>query len=108
MPLPGSFSPPAQYSVQAPPTIFTYPPSLPGFATTPPTITTPAFPGTGTAATNSTGVNVLAYISGGTITAVLVNGATVATVTMPIVYVPAGQTVQFTYTGSPAWVWQVV
>jgi hypothetical protein len=106
MPLPGSFTPPAGQSVQAPPTTYTYPPVLPGLATTPPTVAAPSFPATGSAVTNTTGVNVIAWLTAGTFTAVVINGGTVSTSgnVNPVV-IPAGQTVQFAYTGSPSWVW---
>jgi hypothetical protein len=109
MPLPGSFTPPPGEGIVAPPTIFSYPPSLPGLATTPPTITTPAFPATGSAITNTTGVDVVVYVTGGTLSSLVVNGGTVATGTgADFAYVPAGYTIQYGYTGAPTWVWQAV
>lgn len=109
MPLPGSFTPPSNEGIVSPPTIFSYPPSLPGIATTPPTITTPSFPASGSAITNTTGVDVIVYVSGGTLSSLVVNGGTVATGTgADFAYVPAGLTVQYGYTGAPSWVWQAV
>jgi hypothetical protein len=106
MPLPGSFTPPPGQVYDAAPTTFAYPPSLPGLATTPPTVSTPAFPATGSAVTNTTTVNVLAWLSAGTFTATVLNGATVSTSNdVNPVIIPAGQTIQFAYTGSPSWVW---
>lgn len=106
MPLPGSFTPPAGSAVVAPPTTFTYPPSLPGLATTPPTVAAPSFPASGSVSTNATGVNVLAWLSAGTFTATVLNGGTVSTSNdLNPIPIPAGQTISFTYTGSPSWVW---
>jgi hypothetical protein len=106
MPLPGSFTPPAGQEYQAPPTTFVYPPVLPGLVTNPPSVTTPSMPASGSVATNATGVDVLAWLSGGTFTATVLNGSTVSTSgNVNPVPLPAGATVSFTYTGSPSWVW---
>ncbi len=106
MPLPGSFTPPAGTEYDAAPVQFAYPPSLPGLATTPPTVSAPSFPASGSVATNATTVNVLAWLSAGTFTATVLNGGTVSTSNdLNPIPIPAGQTIQFTYTGSPSWVW---
>jgi len=99
------YTAPAGTKLVSEPVVYSVPPSLPGLATTPPTVTTPSFPATGSAVTNATGVNVIAWLSGGTFTSVVLNGGTVATGACNPVIVPASQTIQFAYTGSPSWVW---
>jgi hypothetical protein len=81
-----------------------------GYASSQVNITTPAVPGNGTAATNTTTIDTRVYISGGTISAVLVNGGTIISSTAAgqslTVLVPANQTIQVNYTSAPTWVWQ--
>ena len=81
-----------------------------GISTTSPPITTPAMPGSGTAATNTTTMDVLTYIQGGTLTVLAIGGGTVGTSFTAgqfiTAYVPAGATISLTYTGTPTWVWQ--
>ena len=107
--------PPAGTRTFSGPTLFTYPPLVPGIQTTPPTVTTPAFPATTVAVTNTTGVNVMVYALAGAagFTVVKVNGVTTGLITgataSTTVYLPAGQTIAFTYaSGSPSWVWQAI
>lgn len=71
----------------------------------------PAFNGSGTAVTNTFGYNVNVYLYGGSVTAVAVNGGTVAQgfapgpVNVSLMLKP-GDTITPSYTGSPTWVWQ--
>ena len=74
------------------------------------TITTPAVPGNGTAATNTTSIDSRVYLSGGTVSSVVVNGGTIISSTAAgqslLVLVPANQTILVNYTSAPTWVWQ--
>ena len=75
----------------------------------PPSVTTPAVPASNTAVTNGTGVDVVVYITGGTSTAVKVNGTTVLALTPATVYLPSGATISVTYSVAPTgWVWLAV
>ena len=69
-----------------------------------PTVNAPAVPGNGVAATNTTGSIVQVVISGGTLTAVVVNGVTVGTVAGTYL-VPIGGTISITYSVAPTWTW---
>ena len=69
-----------------------------------PNVTTPSFPASGTAVANNTGVDVMAYVTGGTITNVIVSLQTIGAVPGPY-YIPATRGITFTYTGSPSWNW---
>ena len=51
------------------------------------------------------GQNVTVTLSGGTVTAVVVNSLTVATATSSTVVDPAGQTITLTYSAAPTWTW---
>jgi hypothetical protein len=113
-------TPPSGDAIDAPPTIFEYPPQLPGINTSSAPsnaqITTPTFPATTVAVTNTTGVDVVAYILNGSaaMTVVKVNGTTtglapIATTGNATVYLPAGATFSATYaSGTPTWVWMAV
>ena len=83
-----------------------------GVWTQPPAITTPgtvASPGT---VTNSTGYDVIVYGSATAVTAVKLNNVTLpgtfAAGQMFDFYLPAGQTIALTYTGTLAWSWLAV
>jgi hypothetical protein len=111
-----SFTPPPGTGYEAGPQVFQYPPQLPGYATAPPAVTTPSVPATTVAATNTTGVNVIAYItagSGASITQVKVGGTSTglqlaAGATAPV-YLPASQAIILTYSGGTlTWVWLAV
>ena len=82
-------------------------PSDGGISTTPPAVATPAIPATGVAVTNSTGVDVMVYIAGGTVTEIAI-GATATGLTAGGVYLAAGQTITLTYSVAPTWVWMAV
>lgn len=69
-----------------------------------PAIATPAVPATTVNATNNTGTIIAATITGGTLTAVTVNGSQVGT-TAGTYLVPAGGTINITYTVAPSWTW---
>jgi len=108
-------NPPAGTAIQAGPIIYTNPPQMPGITTAPPTVTTPAFPNTTVAVANTTGVDVMVYALAGAagFTVIAVNGVTTGLVTAATasasIYLPAGQTIAFTYaSGTPSWVWQAV
>lgn len=64
----------------------------------------PAVPATTVAVTNTNPNPVQVVISGGTLTAVKVNGATVGVIAGTYV-VPASGTISITYTVAPTWVW---
>lgn len=78
-----------------------------GVSTNPSSVTTPSVPATTVAQTNSTGVDVVAYVSGGTVTGIAVNG-TATGLTAGTFYVHAGGTITLTYSAAPSWVWQAV
>ena len=59
---------------------------------------------TGTTYTNPWGLPVTVYVTGGTVTAIAVNG-TATGLTSGAFRLGPGQTIKFTYTGTPAWVW---
>jgi hypothetical protein len=62
-----------------------------------------AVPPSGVAAFNETGVTQTVVVTGGTLSAVTVNGASVGT--GGTYTVPRGQAIALTYTGSPSWSW---
>lgn len=68
------------------------------------TVTTPGVPASGTPVTNTSGTNVQVVITGGTMTAVIVGGVTVGT-GAGTYQVPAGATIQLTYSVAPTWAW---
>ena len=78
-----------------------------GLSTTPPAIATPAIPATGVAVTNSTGVDVMVYVGGGTVTEIAI-GATATGLVAGGVYLAAGQTITLTYTAAPTWQWLAI
>jgi hypothetical protein len=69
-------------------------------------ITTPSIPTSGSShpVTNNTGVDVIAYITGGTVTVVNVDGVTTGATSGPF-YIPSGGTIYITYSVAPTWVW---
>lgn len=69
------------------------------------TVTTPAVPAASTAVTNTTGVDVDVYISGGTAAAVSVNGTSTGQAAGTF-FVPANGTIDLgPYTAAPTWAW---
>lgn len=112
-------TPSSGYAVNGAQTIFEYPPITPGINTSnAPTnaqITTPTFPATTVAATNTNTVDVVVYALAGAagFTVVKVNGVTTGLVTAAsascTIYLPVGATISFTYaSGTPTWVWMPV
>jgi len=69
------------------------------------TAATPAVPASTVNITNTTGSKVLVNIAGGTVTAVKVDGNTVATGTGVSVVVPHNKTISITYSVAPTWTW---
>lgn len=70
-------------------------------------VATPGFPTTGTPVTSTANFYVLVSITGGTVTNVNINGATVGTGPGAYVLPPLG-TITVTFTGVPAWTWSVI
>jgi hypothetical protein len=70
-----------------------------------PSLTTPAVPASATPVTNTSGYPVQVVITGGTMTNVSVNGATVGAGAGTYPVLP-GQTISMTYTVAPTWSWQ--
>jgi hypothetical protein len=69
-------------------------------------VTTPGFPASTVAVTNTTGFRVMVGIKGGTSSAVAVNGvAAVLAATPCSVFLDPGGTVAITFTVAPTWVW---
>lgn len=64
----------------------------------------PAVPASTVNATNSNAYPVSVVVTGGTLTAVVVNGVTVGT-TAGTYTVPVGGTISITYTVAPTWAW---
>jgi hypothetical protein len=77
---------------------------IPPTPAVPAAVTTPGVPASTTPVTNTTGVDVSVVITGGTMTAVIVNGANVGAGAGTYV-VTAGSTISMTYTVAPTWVW---
>jgi hypothetical protein len=66
---------------------------------------TPAVPSSATAAANPTGKPLYVILAGGTVSAVSVNGTSVATSSPANFALPAGESVTLTYSGAPVWAW---
>ena len=66
--------------------------------------TAPAIPASGTALTNPFPFDATVYLSGGTVSAVAVGGASTG-LTSGMFFVPAGESITLTYTAAPTWVW---
>lgn len=110
-------TPPPGTAVQAGPELFINPPNFSGGFSTQgaPAVTAPTFPATTVAVTNTTGVDVFAYVLNGAaaISLVKINGvstvATLAITTTGTFLIPAGSSIAFTYaSGTPTWTWQAV
>lgn len=71
------------------------------------TISTPAVPASTVAVTNNTGQNASVVITGGTMTAVKINGITVGT-GAGTYFLPNGATISMTYSVAPTWAWTEV
>lgn len=81
---------------------------LRGIATVPPAVVTPVVPASGVAVANSTGVDVMAYVAGGTLTGATLVGATSTGIDSGGFYLASGQTITLTYAVAPTWVWLAV
>lgn len=69
-------------------------------------ISAPAVPASNTPITNLTGVDVMVYLTGGTLTGnVEVNGHGVLQATNTGYFLPAGGTIKLTYSAAPTWTW---
>jgi len=55
--------------------------------------------------TNSTGYDIYAYISGGTVTAVAINGSVTGAIQGGVFRVATSETIKVTFTGPTSWVW---
>lgn len=70
-------------------------------------VSTPSVPASTTPVTNTTGTNVQVVITGGTMTAVIINGVTVGA-GAGTYQLPAGATISMTYSVAPTWAWTPV
>ena len=69
---------------------------------------TDAFPGNNTAYTNTYARDAAVTFGGGSITAVTVAGQSMPITGYGTVIVPENKTIEFTYTGTPSWVWTLL
>ena len=77
-------------------------------STTVPAVTAPTVPAASTTLTNSTGYDVMVYVTGGTSVTVSVNGTSTGLASGGF-YVHAGGTINLgAYSAAPTWVWQAV
>ena len=67
-------------------------------------LTAPAIPASGTAQANAFPYRVRAFISGGTVTAIAINGTTTGLIIGTFELAP-GETVTLTYSAAPSWTW---
>lgn len=67
-------------------------------------ITAPDLPASGTAVVNSYFVDMMVYISGGTVTEIAVNGVSTG-LTAGSIYLPVGSSLTLTYSAAPTWTW---
>jgi hypothetical protein len=67
-------------------------------------VTTPAIPASGTAYANTFGVRVRVFVSGGTVTAIAINGTSTGLTSGSFELNPS-ETITLTYTAAPRWVW---
>ena len=77
-------------------------------ATSPPAVVTPAVPASGTAVTNTTGVDVMAYVAGGVFTGATEVGGVSTGLDNGGFYVANGETITLTYSTAPTWTWLAV
>ncbi|QKD01499.1 hypothetical protein [Mesorhizobium loti] len=68
-------------------------------------VSTPSVPASTTAISNTNGQSALVNISGGTVTAIIVNGVTIAVTTPATVIVDNDATISMTYSVAPTWRW---
>lgn len=67
-------------------------------------LTAPTMPASGTAVTNTFGVDATVYVTGGTVTAIAVDGTDTGMTSGPV-RLAAGQTITLTYSAAPTWTW---
>jgi len=67
-------------------------------------LTAPAIPASGTAVTNTFGIRVRVFISGGAVSAIAING-TATGLTSGTFELDPGETITLTYTSAPTWTW---
>ena len=67
-------------------------------------LTPPSVPATTVAQANTFGVGVTVYVTGGTVTAIAVNGSATGLTSGPI-HLGPGQTITLTYSAAPTWQW---
>lgn len=67
-------------------------------------MTQPAVPASGTAVTNTYGVDADVYVSGGTVTGVTIN-STATGLTNGAFHIPVGSSITLTYSAAPTWQW---
>jgi hypothetical protein len=67
-------------------------------------LTAPAVPATNVALVNPFNVDCSVFVTGGTVTAIAVNGVTTGLTTGQF-WVPAGGKITLTYSAAPTWVW---
>ena len=65
----------------------------------------PAVPASDTTATNTSDRGMFVEVTGGTVTAVKVDGVTVGSRTSGMFYVRPGSTIAVTYSAAPTWQW---
>ncbi len=75
--------------------------------TYPTAVAQPAVPASGVALNSPVGVDAMVYITGGTVTAVAINGVATG-LTSGGFYVATGDSITLTYTVAPTWVWRGV
>ena len=69
-------------------------------------VVTPSLPASGSAVTNGTSVDCTAYLSGGQVTNVAINGTSTGLSGSALtVFIPAGGSVAVTYSTAPSWRW---
>jgi hypothetical protein len=70
-------------------------------------VTAPAFPASGSTVTNTSGQTAMVMINGGAVSYIAKNGSGISSAivgTYTVILEP-GNTINMTYTGSPAWTW---
>lgn len=67
-------------------------------------LTAPSIPASGTAQTNDFPVNVRVFVSGGTVSAIAINGTDTGLTSGQITLGP-GETITLTYSAAPSWAW---
>ena len=68
----------------------------------------PSVPASTTNQQNTAWRDAAVSVKGGTVTAVVVDGVTVSTVTNTTVFVPAGKNISITYSAAPTWAWTLL